>query len=286
MLLKLVIRAEQMFEDLSQLMNDTGLKVILEYLMNMMIEIMKTEINEMIQRMDTAESRHTERFAYMYGDAHSNMSTNGDINYIKDVAEVDEEIGDSHTGISIDGYDNAAQCEYKGVPVYEDMSSNDHFQYQSFKNNIMKEPSAVEETSILQDASEASITTSDLVNDEVAKSTTLGEVFCSQDEIMMITDDPDNHINAPDDAQIELKPHTLHIKFVNVNIENKISVMIFVDMVAEKEGRLLQQEKRSNSSSSENIVDRKLKMHAYLFFPFDFNKNFTKFSKMCFCFKL
>ncbi|QCD86545.1 mlo protein [Vigna unguiculata] len=58
---------------------------------------------------------------------------------------------------------------------------------------------------------------------------------------MRITDDPLNHLNAPDDAQVELKPHTPHIKFVDVNDANKFSVVIFVDMAAEKEERLLQQ---------------------------------------------
>jgi len=53
------------------------------------------------------------------------MSTDG---HIKDVAEVDEEIKDSYTNISTDGYDDDAQCEYKVVPVDEDMSTNDHFQ--------------------------------------------------------------------------------------------------------------------------------------------------------------
>jgi len=32
-----------------------------------------------------------------------------------------------------------------------------------------------------------------------------------------------------------LKPHTPHIKFVDVNDANKFSVVIFVDMAAEKE---------------------------------------------------
>ena len=38
------------------------------------------------------------------------MSTNGHINFTKNVA--DEEIEDFHTNISADGYD-VAQCEYK-----------------------------------------------------------------------------------------------------------------------------------------------------------------------------
>jgi len=53
------------------------------------------------------------------------MSTDG---HIKDVGEVYEEIKDSHTNIFVDGYVDNAQCEYKVVPVDEDMSTNDHFQ--------------------------------------------------------------------------------------------------------------------------------------------------------------
>jgi len=41
MLLKLAIRAEQMYEDLNQLINDTVRKVTLEDMMNMMTEMMK-----------------------------------------------------------------------------------------------------------------------------------------------------------------------------------------------------------------------------------------------------
>jgi len=121
-----------------------------------------------------------------------------------------------------------------------------------------------------------------LVNDEVVDSTTLGENFCSEDEIMRITDDPLNHPNAPDDAQVELKPHTPHIKFIDVNDANKFSVVIFVDMAAEKEERLLQQVNRLNSNSFESIVDKKFKLHAYLFFVFDFNKKYKKFQKYVF----
>jgi len=127
MLLKLAIRAQQMYEGLSQLMNDIVRKVTLENWMNMMTEMIKTEINEMKQRMDTAESHHIEIFAYMYDDAHSNMSTDGHFNFTKDVIEVNEEIGDSHVNISIDEYVHDAQCEYKVVHVDEDMSTNDHF---------------------------------------------------------------------------------------------------------------------------------------------------------------
>jgi len=63
----------------------------------------------------------------------------------------------------------------------------------------MKEPSAVEEPTIWEGASEASTTTIDLVNDKATESTTLGANFCSQDEIMRITNDHVNHPNAPND---------------------------------------------------------------------------------------
>jgi len=79
---------------------------------------------------------------------------------------------------------------------------------------------------------------------------------------MRITDDT---LNAPDDAQIELKAHTPHIKFVDVNDANKFSVVIFVDMGVEKDERLLQQVKSLDSNPFEIIVDRKVKLHAYLF---------------------
>ena len=78
-----------------------------------------------------------------------------------------------------------------------------------------------------------------------------------------------------------MKPHASHIKFIDVNNANKFSMVIFVDMVVKKEESLLQDEKRLDSNSLDNIVDRKLKMHAYLFSPFDFNK---KFKNICFCF--
>ena len=106
----------------------------------------------------------------------------------------------------------------------------------------MEEPSAIEELTIFEDAAKASTIATDLVS-EAADLTTSSVNFCSQDEITRITDDPVNHLNAPDDAQIELKSHTPHIKFVDVNDSNKFSVVIFVDMAAEKEERLLQQEK-------------------------------------------
>ncbi|QCD81327.1 hypothetical protein DEO72_LG7g1277 [Vigna unguiculata] len=102
----------------------------------------------------------------------------------------------------------------------------------------MEEPSAIEELTIFEDAAKASTIATDLVS-EAADLTTSSVNFCSQDEITRITDDPVNHLNAPDDAQIELKPHTPHIKFIDVNDANKFSV-IFVDLAAEKEERLLQ----------------------------------------------
>ena len=97
---------------------------------------------------------------------------------------------------------------------------------------------------------------------------------------MRFTDDPVNHPNAPDDAQIELKPHTPHIKFVDVNDANKFSVVIFIDLAAEKKERLLQKEKRLDSYSFENIVDKKVNLHACLFFVFNF-KSIINFSKIC-----
>ena len=111
------------------------------------------------------------------------------------------------------------------------------------------EPSAIKEPTVFEDAAKASTIATDLVNDEAAQSTTPGENFCSQDEITRIIDDLLNHPNAPDDAQVELKPHIPHIKFVDVNDANKFSVFIFVDMAAEKEERLLQQVKSLDSNS-------------------------------------
>jgi len=116
MLLKLAIRAEQMFEDLSQLMNDTVRKVTLEDMMNMLTEAMKMNQTDHKKMMNAAtqslqnhsekliaESHHIDISTDGYNDCHSNMSTNG---HIKDVAEVDEEIEDSNTNISTDGYDD------------------------------------------------------------------------------------------------------------------------------------------------------------------------------------
>ena len=121
------------------------------------------------------------------------------------------------------------------------------------------------------------------MGDEAVESTTPGENFCSEDEIMWITDDPLNHHNALDDAKIELKPHTPHIKFVDVNDANKFLVVIFVDLVAEKEERLLQQEKRLDLNTFENIVGTKVKLHACLFFVYVFNFiNIKKISNVFF----
>jgi len=109
-LLKLAIKAEQMSEDLSQLMNDAVRKVTLEDMMNMMIKMMKMNQTDQKEMMNAAtqslqsqseksiaESHHIDISTYGYNDCHSNMSTDG---HIKDVAEVDEEIKDSHTNIS------------------------------------------------------------------------------------------------------------------------------------------------------------------------------------------
>ena len=233
-----------------------------------------------------AESHHIDISTDRYNDAHSNMSIDGHINFAKDV--VDEEIKDSHTNISTNGYVDDTPCEYKVVPIDENMSTNDHFQEQSCEDNTMEEPSAVEEPTIFEDAAEASTIATDLVNDEVAESTTPSENFYSEDEIMRITDDPVNYLNnAPDDAQVELKPYTPHIKFVDVNDANKFSVVIFVDLTAEKEKRLLQQVKSLYSNSFEIIVDRKVNLHACLFFVSIFNfKNIKKISKIFVFFSL
>ena len=126
-----------------------------------------------------AESHHIDISTDGYvDDIHSNMSTDGHINFAKDVA--DEEIKDSHKNISTDGYVNAVQCEYKIVPVDEDMSTNDHFQEQNCEDNSMEEPSVVEEPTVFEDAAEASTIATDLVNDEAAESTTPGAKFCSE----------------------------------------------------------------------------------------------------------
>ena len=118
----------------------------------------------------------------------------GHINFAKNVA--DEEIEDSHTYISTDGYVDNAQYEYKFLFVNDDMSTNDLFHEQSCENNTMEEPSEVEEPTIFEDVAEASTIATDLVNDEAANSTTSSAGFCSQDEITRITDDPINHLNT------------------------------------------------------------------------------------------
>jgi len=167
------------------------------------------------------------------------------------------------------------------------MSTNDHFQEQSCEDKTMEELSAIEEPIVFGDAAEASTIATDLVNDEAIESTTPGENSCLEDEIMRITDDPLNHLNASDDAQVELKPHTPHIKFVDVNDAKKFSVVIFVDMSAEKEERLLQQVKSLDSNSFETIVDKKFKLHACLFlFLFLILKILKKFQKYVFLFSL
>ena len=122
MLLKLAIRAEQMSEDLSQLMNDAVRKVTLEDMMKRMTEMMKMNQTNQKEMMNAAtqslqsqsekpiaESHHIDISTDGYTDCHSNMSIDG---HIKDVAEVDEEIEDSHTNISTNGYVDNAQCEY------------------------------------------------------------------------------------------------------------------------------------------------------------------------------
>jgi len=53
-LLKLAIGAEQMSEDLSQLMNDAVRKVTLEDMMNMMIEMMKMNQTDQKEMMNAA----------------------------------------------------------------------------------------------------------------------------------------------------------------------------------------------------------------------------------------
>ncbi|QCE11111.1 hypothetical protein DEO72_LG10g2344 [Vigna unguiculata] len=172
MLLKLAIRAEQMLEDLSQLMKDKAMEATLEKLMKTIVEqrdemIMLRSMNQRmdqlsidvneytIQMLDqpTPESHHTDISTDRYNDAHSNMSTDRHINFVKDVT--DEEIEDSHTYISTDGYVDDARCEYKVLSVNDVMGSNDHFQEQSCENNTMEEPSTVEEPTVFEDTAEA-----------------------------------------------------------------------------------------------------------------------------------
>jgi len=95
-----------------------------------MMEQLSIDVNKYtIQMLDqpTPKSHHTDISTARYNDAHSNMSIDGHINFTKDVIEfVDEEIEDSHTNISTNGYDNA-QCEYKVLSTNDDMSTNDLF---------------------------------------------------------------------------------------------------------------------------------------------------------------
>jgi len=95
-----------------------------------------------------------------------------------------------------------------------------------------------------------------LVNDEAADSTTSSADFCSQDEITRITDDPVNYPNALDDAQVELKPHTPHIKFVDVNDANKFSDVpkqIGTQMVSR--GECLNSHERIQNSEQNIAID-------------------------------
>jgi len=145
-----------MSEDLSQLMKDKAMEATLEKLMKMIVEQrdemimlrrmsqrmeqLSTDVNEYtIQMLDqpTSKSQHTDIYTTdRYNDAHSNMSTNGHINFAKDVA--DEEIEDSHTYISTNGYVDDAQCEYKALSIDDDMSIDDLFEEQSYDNNTMR----------------------------------------------------------------------------------------------------------------------------------------------------
>ena len=80
--------------------------------MNRKMEQFSFDMNEYtFQMLDqlTQESHDTDIPTDRYNDAHSNVSTDGHINFTKDVSEfVDEEIEDSHINISIDGYDDVA----------------------------------------------------------------------------------------------------------------------------------------------------------------------------------
>ena len=149
-----------------------------------------------IQMLDqpTPESHHPDISADRYNDAHSNMSTDEHVNFAKDFTDL--EIEDSHTYISTYGYVDDARCEYKVLSINDVMSIDDLFVEQSCENNTIKEPSAVEEPTIFEDAVEASTIATYLANDEAADSTTSSADFCSQGEIMRITDDLVNHLNA------------------------------------------------------------------------------------------
>ena len=94
MLLKLAIRAEQMLEDLSQLMKDKAMKATLEKLIKTIVEqrdemIMLRSVNQRMEQLSidvneytiqmldqpTPESHHIDISIDRYNDAHSNMST-------------------------------------------------------------------------------------------------------------------------------------------------------------------------------------------------------------------
>jgi len=80
--------------------------------MNQRMEQLSIDVNEYtIQMLDqpTPKSHHTDISTNRYNDAYSNMSIDGHINFAKDVAG--EEIEDSHTYTSNDGYVDDAQCE-------------------------------------------------------------------------------------------------------------------------------------------------------------------------------
>ena len=79
----------------------------------------------------TQELHHTDISTDRYNDAHSNMSTDGHINFAKNVTD---EIEDSHTYIFTNGYVDDAQCEYKVLSIDDDMSIDDLFEEQSYEN--------------------------------------------------------------------------------------------------------------------------------------------------------
>ena len=98
------------------------------------MEQLSTDVNEYtIQMLDkpTSESHHTDISTNRYNDAHSNMSTDGHINFAKNVTD---EIEDSHTYIFTNGYVDDAQCEYKVLSIDDDMSIDDLFEEQSYEN--------------------------------------------------------------------------------------------------------------------------------------------------------
>ena len=114
-----------------------------------------------------AESHHIDISTDGYNDAHSNMSTDGHINFAKDLMKKLKILTQTYLLMDMLMMLNVnIKSEYKVVPINEDMSTNDHFQEQSCENNTMEEPSAVEEPTIFEDATEASTIATDLVNDE------------------------------------------------------------------------------------------------------------------------